>query len=215
MQFIKTNEAIDYDQALVKMHKIVDKIIEEDCNDTIWFLEHRPVYTVGYTTYDEFLLKYGSKINNIPVIKSERGGKITFHGPGQRICYLMINIKRLYNKIDLHRFLNGIHHTIIKSLEKFNINGIQDPEYPGVWIAHNHSLYKIAAIGMKIRKGVSYHGFAININNDIKNFEMINPCGIIDAGRSITSMQKILEKTIKIDLFDEILQYELRKTFCT
>ncbi len=211
MKFIRTDEAIDYDQALARMNQIVDEIILGNCEDTVWFLEHLPTYTVGYTTYEDFLLKYGSTINGIPVIKSERGGKITFHGPGQRICYLMINVKHLYDKIDLYRFLNTIYNVIIKSLKKFDINGVQDVKYPGVWVEKN----KIAAIGMRIRKGVSHHGIAININNDLTPFKLIQPCGISDPDRGIISMQKILNKVVQINAFDDILQYELKKLFST
>jgi lipoyl(octanoyl) transferase len=209
MKFIRTNELLDYDQAMFRMHQIVDEIILGNSEDTVWFLEHLPIYTVGYTTYEDFLLKYGSTINGIPIIKSERGGKITFHGPGQRICYLMLNIKRLYEKIDLYRFLNAIHDAIIRSLKKFNIDGAQDPKYPGVWVAKN----KIAAIGMKIKKGVSYHGLAININNDLNPFKLIQPCGILEPDRGVISIKKILKKFVKINEFDDILQYELEKLF--
>ena len=211
MKFIRTNEAIDYDEAVARMNKIVDEIIVGSCEDTVWFLEHLPIYTVGYTTYENFLCKYGSTINDIPIIQSERGGKITFHGPGQRICYIMLNVRRLYEKIDLRQFLNEIHHAIIVSLKKFDINGVKDPQYPGVWVEKN----KIAAIGMKIRKGVSYHGLAINVNNDLRPFKLIEPCGILEPDRGVTSMKKILKKFVEISDFDDILQYELEKLFST
>jgi lipoyl(octanoyl) transferase len=213
MQIIRSKNPVKYAEALENMHKITDKVISREMQDTIWFLEHEPIYTVGYTTYKEFYSQYGESINGIQLVCTERGGKITYHGPGQRICYLMINLKKIYGEINLRKFLDDIHLAIINTLKEFDVNGIKDDEYPGVWIKNGEMLSKIAAIGMKVRKGVSYHGVAINVNNSIKPFEIINPCGIVDPNRNTISLSEISKKTVNIETFDEILQYMLKKFF--
>ena len=213
MKIISTKNLIEYKMALKKMHQIVDNIISKEGNDTIWFLEHNPVYTVGYTTYNEFVRQYTNIIQNIPLIETDRGGKITFHGPGQRICYLMINLKRIYGSIEIKKFLNDIHNIIINSLKKFDITGLQDEKYPGVWIKNGNTFEKIAAVGMKIKRGVSYHGCAINITTDMDYFNKIIPCGIMDPNRNVTSVAKILKQPLPVDLLDNALKSELQKIF--
>lgn len=213
MKIIRSQNPIKYAEALENMHKITDKVISGEMPNTIWFLEHEPIYTVGYTTYKDFSSQYGQSINGIPLVSTERGGKITYHGPGQRICYLMINLKNIYGEVNLRKFLDDIHLAIINTLNEFDVEGIKDDQYPGIWVKNNEMLSKIAAIGMKIRKGVSYHGVAININNSTKPFEIINPCGIVDENRNTISLSEISKKTVSIETFDEILQYMLKKVF--
>lgn len=213
MEIISTREPIDYAAALSQMHAMVDEIISGERSNTIWFLEHKPVYTVGYTTYKDFQSQHGDKIGATPLLESERGGKITFHGPGQKICYLMINLRKVYGEIALRRFIDDIHSVIIGTLDKFGVESFQDKKYPGVWVKEEEVLCKIAALGMRIRKGVSYHGFAVNLNTDLQYFKMISPCGITDYGRGVTSLKKHLGKAINQDFFDEILESELKKMF--
>ena len=213
MKIIINKNPLKYHEALKKMHKMNDQVISGEIKNIVWLLEHEPIYTVGYTTYKEFYSQYGESINGIPLVCTERGGKITYHGPGQRICYLMMDLKSLYGEINLRKFLDDINAVIINTLKEFGVNGIKDDEYPGVWIQNDRMLSKIAAIGMKVRKGVSYHGVAINVNNNIKPFEIINPCGIVDSNRNTISLSEISKKTINIETFDEILQYMLKKFF--
>ena len=199
------------------MQSIVTDMINKKKTNTALLVEHHPIYTVGYTTYEECINKYGNKImidgKVVDILKSERGGKLTYHGPGQRVCYLLIDLKELYNYINLQLFLNDIHSVIINSLKFFNIDGIREREYPGIWIQNGYKLSKIAAIGIKIKSGISYHGIAININTDMRYFESIIPCGIADSARGVTSLQELLGYKIDMNLFDQVLKSELIRFF--
>lgn len=214
MHIIQSLVPIQYEDALMKMHSIVNDIIHHRSSNVIWFLEHNAIYTAGYTTYNEWKKLYGEQIicngQSIPLIQTERGGKITFHGPGQRVCYLMVNLKEAYNELNLSKFLNYIHELIIQTLREFGIHGIRDKVYPGVWIEEKNSLKKIAAIGIKIRRGISYHGFALNINTDMNFFDVITPCGINDINRGVTSMASILNTQLFLSEVDVVMQKKIK-----
>jgi lipoyl(octanoyl) transferase len=166
---VKFNEAINFLEA-----RLAD-INSNNANDLIWILEHEEVYTAG-TTYKE-----NEIINkDIKIIKTNRGGKITYHGPGQLICYFVIDLKK--RKKDIRKFITLIEKTIIETLTDFNINSFGDPENIGIWTNHNNNIYKVAAIGVRVSKWVAYHGFAINIDNDLSKYKNIIPCGILDKG---------------------------------
>ena len=138
-------------------------------------MEHEEIYTAG-TSYkeDEILNK------DIKLIKTKRGGKITYHGPGQLICYFVIDLKK--RKKDIRKFISLIEKTIIESLSDFNIKTFGDPKNIGVWTKHQKNIYKIAAMGLRVSKWIAYHGFSININNDLSKYKNIVPCGITDKG---------------------------------
>ena len=150
--------------------------------DLIWILEHEEIYTAG-TSYneDELLNK------DIKLIKTNRGGKITYHGPGQLICYFVIDLKKRHK--DIRKFITLIEKTIIESLLKFDIVSFGDPKNIGIWVNEKTNIKKIAAIGVRVSKWIAYHGFAININNDLKKYKNIIPCGIADKG--VTNLKKI------------------------
>lgn len=204
------NQPVPYNEAIYKMQRIVDEVMVDKCNDTVWLLEHFPIYTAGYTTFNDWIDKYGRFINGIELIETGRGGKITFHGPGQRICYLIIDLKKIYGIIDLTSFLSDIHQLIIEVLSEFKIEGLRDKNYPGVWVRDGDILKKIAAIGIKVSKGVSYHGFALNVNTDMRFFDLIEPCGISDTSRGVTSISNILGFKIPFCLVDEKIQQKVR-----
>ena len=166
---VKFNKAINFLEA-----RLAD-INSNNANDLIWILEHEEVYTAG-TTYKE-----NEIINkDIKIIKTNRGGKITYHGPGQLICYFVIDLKK--RKKDIRKFITLIEKTIIETLTDFNINSFSDPKNIGIWTNHNNNIYKVAAIGVRVSKWVAYHGFAINIDNDLSKYKNIIPCGILDKG---------------------------------
>jgi len=179
------------------------KILEErliDINnytkgDLIWILEHEEIYTAG-TNYkeDEILNK---KIN---LIKTNRGGKITYHGPGQLICYFTIDLKKRHK--DIRKFITLIEKTIIESLSEFNIISFGDPKNVGIWIDDKKNIMKVAAIGVRVSKWIAYHGFAININNDLTKYKNIIPCGISDRG--VTNLKEINDQNYN-DLSDVIV----------
>ena len=185
---VKYKTAIDFLEARLK------NINENKENDLIWLLEHDEIYTAG-TSYskNEILNK------NINLIKTNRGGKITYHGPGQVICYFVIDLKK--RKKDIRKFITLIEKTIIESLFEFGINAFGDPKNIGIWIEDKKKIKKIAAIGIRVSKWIAYHGFAINVSNDLKKYNNIVPCGISDKG--VTNLKKIfnqnydnLDKTI-------------------
>ena len=124
---------------------------------------------------------------SINVIKTSRGGKITWHGPGQLICYLVINLNK--RKKDIRKFLNVIENSIIVSLKSFGINSYSDKKNIGTWTQLNNEEKKVGAIGIKVKRWITYHGFSLNINNDISNYKKIIPCGIKNKG--VTTLKKV------------------------
>jgi len=171
-------------------YNVAIKLLEErllDINinkkgDLIWFLEHDEIYTAG-TSYKE------SEILNkdINIIKTNRGGKITYHGPGQLICYFVIDLKQ--RQKDIRKFITIIEKTIIESLSELNIKSFGDPKNIGIWVNDKNEIKKVAAIGVRVSKWIAYHGFAININTDLAKYQNIIPCGISDKG--VTSLKNI------------------------
>ena len=176
---VKYKTAIDFLEARLK------NINENKENDLIWLLEHDEIYTAG-TSYskNEILNK------SINLIKTNRGGKITYHGPGQVICYFVIDLKK--RKKDIRKFITLIEKTIIESLLEFGINAFGDPKNIGIWIEDKKKIKKIAAIGIRVSKWIAYHGFAINVSNDLKKYNNIVPCGITD--KDVTNLKKIFDQ---------------------
>ena len=178
----KSIKPVNYLEALKFLEERVDKIIKKESPELIWILEHPSIFTAG-TGYKEIEIIDKS----IDIIKTSRGGKITWHGPGQLVCYLSINLNNR-NK-DIRKFINTIENAIILSLKEFGINAYADRKNIGIWAKVNNKDMKVGAIGIKVKKWIAYHGFSINIKNDISNYEKIIPCGIKNKG--ITNLQKI------------------------
>mgnify|MGYP003689070417 FL=1 len=167
----KSIKPVKYNQAIKFLETRLANINNNIKSDLIWILEHEEVYTAG-TSYDEKEI-LNKKIN---LIKTNRGGKVTYHGPGQIICYFVIDLKKR-NK-DIRKFISLIEKTIIETLSEFKINSFGDPKNIGVWLNHKKRIKKIAAIGVRVRKWIAYHGFAINVSNDLAKYNNIIPCGI-------------------------------------
>ena len=178
----KSIKPVKYDEAIKFLEKRLTDIHTNKKSDLIWILEHEEVYTAG-TSYkeDELIDK------NINLVKTNRGGKITYHGPGQLICYFVIDLKHRHK--DIRKFITLIEKTIIESLLEFNINSFGDPKNIGIWIDDKKSIKKVAAIGIRVSKWIAYHGFAININNNLKKYQNIIPCGIL--GKGVTNLKEI------------------------
>ena len=151
----------------------------------VWLLEHEEVYTAG-TGYNENDLLDKS----INLIKTKRGGKITYHGPGQLICYFVIDLKK--RKKDIRKFITLLEKIIIESLLEFKIHTFGDPKNIGIWSKDQKEIKKVAAIGVRVSNWIAYHGFAININNNLDKYKAIIPCGISDKG--ITSLKEIKDQ---------------------
>ena len=162
---------VDYDKAILFLEDRVNNIIENRDNELIWVLTHSKIYTAG-TSYKE------SEIldKSIKIVKTNRGGKITYHGPGQLVCYFVINLNK--RSKDIRKFIKLIENTIIETLKEYKINSFNDRKNIGIWVKHRNKSKKIAAIGVKVRRWIAYHGFSININVDVKNYKKIIPCGI-------------------------------------
>ncbi len=178
----KSIKPVNYEKAIKFLEERLTNIDKKNAKDLIWILEHDEIYTAG-TSYEksEILNK------NINLIETNRGGKITYHGPGQIICYFVIDLKK--RKKDIRKFITLIEKTIIESLSEFSIESFGDPKNIGIWLNHNQEIKKIAAIGVRVSKWIAYHGFSINVNNDLTKYNNIIPCGIKDKG--ITNLKEI------------------------
>ena len=181
----KSQKPVKYEDALVFMEKRLSEISKNNINDLIWILEHEELYTAGTSYSEKEILD-----KSIKIIKTNRGGKITYHGPGQLICYFVINLRK--EKKDIRKFISLIEKTIIETLEFFNIKTFADKENIGIWHNNNNEIKKVAAIGVRVSKWIAYHGFSININNDLKKYDAIIPCGIKDKG--VTNLKKIKDQ---------------------
>jgi len=173
---------VDYNKAIIFLEKRLEKVANGGANELIWFLEHNEVYTGGTSYKKSEILD-----QSINVIKSSRGGKITHHSPGQLVCYFVINLSKR-NK-DIRKFIISIEKSIIGTFKEFKIKTNNDRKNIGIWVNHNNESKKIASIGIKVRKWIAYHGFSININNNLSNFDKIIPCGL--KGKKITSLDQI------------------------
>lgn len=173
--------------------------LENKINDAFILLEHSHVYTLGKVARREHLLISPQKLaeEKIDLFEIDRGGDITYHGPGQIVGYPIIKLDELYQ--DLHRYLRELEEVIILTLKEYGVEGYRIPGLTGVWVNNE----KVAAIGIKVSRWITMHGFAFNINTDLSYFHKIIPCGIKDRG--VTSLQKILERKIDIEEVKEIL----------
>ena len=180
---------VNYDSAIKKLEERVGQLIEKKSNnELIWFLEHPSIFTGGSTYKKSEILD-----KSIKIIKTSRGGKITWHGPGQLICYFVIDLNK--RKKDLRKFIQLIEKSIIKSLNELNINSECDRKNIGIWYKSKKNIYKIGAIGIRVKKWIAYHGFALNINNELNQYNKIIPCGIRDKG--VTNLIKIKNQDYK------------------
>ena len=184
----KSQKPVKYEDALTFMEHRLREINEKKSKDLIWILEHEEIFTAG-TSYKETEILDKS----IKIIKTNRGGKITYHGPGQLICYFVIDLKKR-NK-DIRKFISTIEKTIINTLKYYNIETFADKKNIGIWYNYNKQIKKIAAIGVRVSKWIAYHGFSINIKNDLKRYEAIIPCGIEDKG--VTNLKEIEDQNYK------------------
>ena len=178
----KSQNPVKYEDAISFMEDRLKDIDLKKVDDLIWVLEHDHIYTSG-TSYNENEIIDKS----INIIKTNRGGKITYHGPGQLICYFVIDLKK--GKKDIRKFISVIEKSIIETLNLYDIETFADKENIGIWYNDNSTIKKVAAIGVRVSKWIAYHGFSININNDLEKYDAIVPCGIKDKG--ITNLKQI------------------------
>jgi lipoyl(octanoyl) transferase len=172
----KSVKPVNYIDAIKFMEERLEQIFKNNKKELIWTLEHDEIYTAG-TSYS----KTDIIDKSINIIETNRGGKITCHGPGQLICYFVLDLR---NKKDIRKFIRSIEQTIIETLRTFDIETFSDKDNIGIWYKENGIIKKVAAIGVRVKKWIAYHGFAINITNNLDQYKKIIPCGITDKGIS-------------------------------
>ena len=180
----KSIKPINYFDAINILESRLKDLYENNEQELIWTLEHNEVFTAG-TSYKENEIIDKS----IKILETNRGGKITYHGPGQLICYFVLDLRK---KKDIRKFITIIEKTIIQTLKFYRIETFPDKDNIGIWHKYNNEVKKIAAIGIRVSKWIAYHGFAININNNLENYKKIIPCGISDKG--VTNLKNILDQ---------------------
>ena len=195
----------NYSETIKKMNKQVLKVSENAEKEEIWFLEHDMVFTSGSSSskkYDK------DRIDNIPLVKVNRGGKITYHGPGQLVIYPIINIKK--RKLNIINYINIIEDICIKVFNKYSISLIKKKEKNrGLWVKYNNLEKKIIFIGLRYSKGVIHHGLSINFENNLKYFRKIDPCGL--NNKEISSLKEIgiiynkkkIIKSLKVEFIEK------------
>jgi len=196
---LKSLGLVPYEDALMGQRKIHAEVADGTRTNTLILLEHPPVYTAGRrTTIEE------RPVDGTPVIDVDRGGKITYHGPGQIVGYPIIKLK---NRNDVVGYVREIESALIEVCKEFGINGEAYCERSGVWLRDERGDRKIAAIGIRVAKGVTMHGFALNVSPDLHAFERIIPCGFTDSG--VTSMAAELGHPITIEEVTPVLEKHL------
>jgi lipoyl(octanoyl) transferase len=177
----KSVKPVNYFDAINFLETRLQHIHKKKEKELIWTLTHNEIFTAGTSHNEKEILD-----KSIKIIKTNRGGKITYHGPGQLICYFVLDLR---NKKDVRKFITSIEKTIIQTLKYFKIETFSDKDNVGIWHKKNNEINKVAAIGVRVRKWIAYHGFAININNNLEHYKKIIPCGISDKG--VTNLMKI------------------------
>ena len=193
-----SKKRISYKKAMLFLNKRVDEVKNGKKRELLWILEHPTTYTAGVSFNQKEILD-----KKIEIVQSNRGGKITLHNPGQKIIYFVINLNN--RKKDIRKFINVIEKSVIQFLEAYKIIAKKDKKNIGIWVNKK----KIAAIGLRISKWIAYHGFSINICNDLSMYDEINPCGIKD--KSVISLKKLGIKNF--NKIDEIISKEFLNIF--
>ena len=211
--WIKTDKLIDYPEALKQMEQIVARLISGNGPEHIWLLEHPELYTAGTSANSSDLVDP----NLFPVYSSQRGGQYTYHGPGQRIAYVMLDLNKRGK--DVRKYVNSLEEWIIQTLAEFDIKGERRKDRVGVWVLRKDKPIsstgefledKIAAVGVRLRKWVSFHGIAINLNPNLEHYKGIVPCGIQQHG--VTSLYDLGLK-LSMDELDNALMKTFKNVF--
>jgi len=184
----KSKKLIDYDVALKFLEKRVEDVINGKKPELLWILEHKPIFTAGTRSKENEILN-----KTISVSKTSRGGKITYHGPGQKVVYFVLNLNERGK--DIRKLIKHIENCIIKILKEYGIKSFNDKKNIGIWINVNGKTKKVAAIGIRVKKWIAFHGFSINISNNLEVYKDIVPCGIYNKG--ITNLSSVKKNNYK------------------
>ena len=190
----KSTKPVKYNDAITQLEERTKLVSKNEHKELIWILEHEPIFTAGTRFSKNDIID-----KSIDIYETNRGGKITYHGPGQLMFYFVIDLRN--KKKDIRKFISVIENSIIETLKEFKIECHADKENIGIWFNNKGKLEKVAAIGVRVSKWIAYHGFCLNIKNDLEPYKKIIPCGITD--KKVTSLSKISK--IKFDNIDEIL----------
>lgn len=193
----KSKNPIKYDDAIRYMENRLNEVNQKSSKELIWLLTHDDIYTAGTSYKENEILD-----KSINIVNTNRGGKITYHGPGQLICYFVIDLRR--RKKDIRKFISIIEKTIIQTLKFYNIDTFSDKKNIGIWFKDNEQIKKVAAIGVRVSKWIAYHGFSINIENNLEKYKAIIPCGI--SNRGVTNLKKIKDQNYD-KLEDKLIEY--------
>ena len=197
-----THKPIDYTDSMKILEKRVEDVFWDEKDELLWILEHNTVYTAGTNSKEEDVLD-----KNLKIIKTNRGGKHTLHSPGQKVIYFVLNLNK--RKKDIRVLVQKIEKCIIEILKEYKIKSYTDKKNIGIWAGNTKNLMKIAAIGIRVKKWIAYHGFSLNVNNDLSEYKKIAPCGIRDKG--VTSLQELGVKNFYN--IDEIIIKKFLNTF--
>ena len=184
----KSIKPVKYNLAIEFLEERLEKINNQKSRELFWLLEHKEVYTGGTSYKENEILD-----KSIKMIKTNRGGKITCHGPGQLVFYIVLDLRKRGKNI--RKLINIIEKTIIETLDEFKIKTFADRNNVGIWHKNKNSVEKVGAIGIKVKKWIAYHGFAINISNDLEKYKKIVPCGISD--KKVTNLNNIKKQNYK------------------
>ena len=175
-------KTVDYIKSMKILEQRVEDVLAGKKDELLWIIEHNPVYTAGTSSKNNELLN-----KKIKVIKTNRGGKYTYHGPGQKVVYFVLNLNKRGKNI--RKLVNNIENCIMDVLNEYKIKSYADRQNIGIWVKSRQKTLKIAAIGIKVKKWIAYHGFSLNISNDLSKYKAIIPCGI--RGKGITSLKEM------------------------
>ena len=192
----KSKKPIKYKEAIEFMEQRLLEVNQKKSRQLIWILEHEDLYTAGTSFNENEIID-----KSIKIVKTNRGGKITFHGSGQLICYFVIDLKE--RKKDIRKFISVIEKSIIDTLKYYNIDTFADKDNVGIWYNNNSKIEKVAAIGVRVSKWIAYHGFSLNIDNDLNKYNAIIPCGIKDKG--VTNLFNIKDQNYEF-IDDKIIE---------
>ena len=193
---------VDYTKSMKILERRVHDVYLGKKSEFLWIVEHNSVYTAGTSSRNIDLLN-----KDLKVIKSNRGGKHTHHGPGQKVVYFVLNLNK--REKDIRKLVNKIENCIIEILKEFKVKSYTDKKNIGIWVKNKNNMMKIAAIGIRVKKWIAYHGFAINISNDLSKYKNIVPCGIKDKG--ITSLKDM--GITNFNKIEEIIAKKFLSTF--
>jgi lipoyl(octanoyl) transferase len=204
VRWLIATEPVEYPDAVARMESEVATIVQDGAQELVWLLEHPSLYTAGTSAKEKDLIAP----ERFPVFVSSRGGQYTYHGPGQRIGYVMLDLRKRGS--DIRAFVTGLEQWLIDTIGFFGVKGERREDRVGVWVKRGAKEDKIAALGVRVRRGITFHGVSLNVNPDLSHFTGIVPCGVNEHG--VTSLVDLGVKVTMAEV-DTVLQRQFKTTF--